>query len=74
MKFSNTLILKYIIISALIVNACCVLQNIAHFYKVQQPEIFYDEFDVEERNNEMHDDEENVNSYTMRQRIIDVYF
>lgn len=73
-SFSNTEILKYIIISGLIVNACCVLQNIAYFYKVQQPEIFYDELDIEERNNRIHHDEENVNGNIVRENIIELFF
>ncbi|GAB1862230.1 Putative nuclease HARBI1 [Camponotus japonicus] len=60
--------------SALIVNACCVVQNIAKHYNVPQPEIYFDELDERERNLEIYNVEENLNSNEIRERIIQQYF
>ena len=57
-------------ISALIVNACCVVQNIAKFYNIPQPEIYYDELDVEERDIGINDIRNNVNGNEVREQII----
>lgn len=66
------LILQYLdIISALIVNACCVLQNMAQFYNVQQPEIYFDELHEEEIDNRIYaDDARNINGNRTYYRII----
>ncbi|XP_018359005.1 PREDICTED: putative nuclease HARBI1 [Trachymyrmex cornetzi] len=59
--------------SALIVNSCCVLYNMAKFYNVPQPEIYYDELDTEDRNIAMNGIRiENGNE--VRERVIQQYF
>ncbi|XP_071566235.1 putative nuclease HARBI1 [Temnothorax nylanderi] len=60
--------------SALIVNACCVVQNIAKFYNIPEPEVYYDELDVLERNMGLNDIRNNVNGNEIRERVIQQYF
>lgn len=68
-------IFKYLttdIILALIVNSCCVLHNVAKFYNVPEPELFYDDLDMDERNEIL--DNENGNGNDIRESIIHLYF
>ncbi|XP_018368784.1 PREDICTED: putative nuclease HARBI1, partial [Trachymyrmex cornetzi] len=58
--------------SALIVNACCVLHKAAKFYNVPEPEIYYDDLDMDERNRIW--DNENRNGNDIRESIIRLYF
>lgn len=66
--------IKNVTISALIVNACCVVQNIAKFYNVYQPEIYLDEIDREERNIRIEGEAAEINGNEVREHIIRLYF
>ncbi|CAL1687569.1 unnamed protein product [Lasius platythorax] len=60
--------------SAFIVNACCVLHNVAKFYNVPEPdEIYYDDIDINNERNEMLGNE-NRNGNDIRESIINLYF
>lgn len=54
------LILKNIIL-AFIVNVCCVLHNVAKFYNVPEHEIYYDDVDMNERNEMLGNENRNSN-------------
>jgi len=60
------------IILALIVNACCVLHNVAKFYNVPEPEVYYDNLDMDEGNRIWGN--ENRNGNDIRESIIRLYF
>lgn len=55
-------------------NACCVVQNVAKYYNVPQPEMYYDDLDEEDRNILINDEEENLNGNQIREQIIQLYF
>lgn len=50
------------------------VQNIAKYYNVPQPEMYYDELDEEIRNIEIYNVEENLNGNEVREQIIQLYF
>lgn len=65
--------LKRNIVLAFIVNACCVLHNVAKFYNVpESDEIYYDDIDNMNERNEIGN--ENRNGNNIRESIINLYF